>query len=66
MNPTSIMESLNYILDKAEETFSLNTLLAFGSFPFYKTVVFYFYILITCIYLVVVYWGVKADNIMFT
>lgn len=44
----------------------MDTFLAFGSFPFYKTIVFYFYLAITGIYLWVVYWGVKIDNAMFT
>ncbi|CAD8165454.1 unnamed protein product [Paramecium pentaurelia] len=65
LNPTSVMESLNLIADKAAQVFSLDTLLAFGSFPFYKTIVFYFYLGITGIYLWVVYWGVKVDNEMF-
>ncbi|CAD8121927.1 unnamed protein product [Paramecium sonneborni] len=65
LNPTSIMESLNLIADKAAKVFSLDTLLAFGSFPFYKTIVFYFYLGITGIYISVVYWGVKVDNAMF-
>ncbi|CAD8190791.1 unnamed protein product [Paramecium octaurelia] len=65
LNPTSVMESLNFIADKAAQVFSLDTLLAFGSFPFYKTAVFYFYLLITGIYIGVVYWGVKVDNAMF-
>lgn len=43
----------------------MDTLLAFGSFPFYKTLVFYFYLAITGVYIYVVYWGVRVDNAMF-
>ena len=65
INPTSIMESLDYLMDKAAEVFSLDTLLAFASFPFYKTVVFYFYLLMTGAYIYLVYWGMKVDHVMF-
>jgi hypothetical protein len=58
------MESLDLILDKAVEVYSLDTLLAFASFPFYKTIVFYFYLAITGSYLGVIYWGMKVDDIM--
>ncbi|CAD8210006.1 unnamed protein product [Paramecium octaurelia] len=66
LNPTSIMESLDYLLDKASQVYSLDTLLAFASFPFYKTIVFYFYLLMTGGYAYVVYWGMKVDQAMYT
>ena len=65
VNPTSIMESLDYLMDKAAEVYSLNTLLAFASFPFYKTIIFYFYLLMTGGYAYIVYWGMKVDHVMF-
>lgn len=66
LNPTSIMESLDYLLDKASQVYSLDTLLAFASFPFYKTIVFYFYLLMTGGYAYVVYWGMKVDQAMYS
>lgn len=65
LNPTSIMESLKFIEDRTSKVFSSETLLAFGSFPFYKNYVFYFYLSITGIYLYMVYWGTKVDKKMF-
>jgi hypothetical protein len=59
------MESLDYILDKASQVYSLDTLSAFLTFPFYKTVVFYFYLLITGTYLYAIFWGMKVDSIMY-
>ncbi|CAD8121951.1 unnamed protein product [Paramecium sonneborni] len=66
LSPTSIMESLDYLLDKASQVYSLDTLLAFASFPFYKTIVFYFYLFMTGGYAYVVYWGMKVDHVYYT
>ena len=59
------MESLDYIMDKVNEIYSLDTLLAFVSFPFYKTFIFYFYLFITGSYLSAIYWGMKVDGKMY-
>ncbi|CAD8121269.1 unnamed protein product [Paramecium sonneborni] len=66
LNPTSIMESLDYLLDKASQVYSLDTLLAFASFPFYKTIAFYFYLFMTGGYAYFVYWGMKVDHVFYT
>lgn len=60
------MESIDKILNKGSQIFSLNTLEAFASFPFYKTIIFYFYITITGLYVYIVYWGIKVDTLMFS
>ncbi|CAD8121931.1 unnamed protein product [Paramecium sonneborni] len=65
LNPTSVMESIDYILDKGNQIFSLNTLENFASFPFYQTIIFYFYVTITALYLGIVYWGIRVDAEMF-
>lgn len=56
------MEQLEFIADRASEVFSTDTFLAFGTFPFYKASIFYIYILITLIYIYVVFWGMKVDK----
>ncbi|CAD8072273.1 unnamed protein product [Paramecium primaurelia] len=66
LSPTSVMESIDQILDKASQVFSLTTLEAFATFPFYQTIIFYFYVTITVLYLSIVYWGIKVDNQMFS
>jgi hypothetical protein len=43
----------------------MDALAAFLTFPFYKAVIFYFYLTITISYLYIIYWGLKADNLMF-
>lgn len=35
------------------------------SFPFYKTVIFYFYLSITSGYIALVIWGMRVDHIMY-
>ncbi|CAD8190779.1 unnamed protein product [Paramecium octaurelia] len=66
LSPTTVMESIDQIIDKGSQIFSSNTLDAFATFPFYKTIIFYFYIGITGLYLTIVYWGMRVDTQIFS